>query len=33
LEKKKITEFINFTKLNIDKGKEEKEIKRGKYLC
>jgi hypothetical protein len=26
-------EFISFTKRNIDENKEEKEIKRGKYLC
>ena len=33
LEKKEIMEFISFTKRNIDENKEEKEIKRGKYLC
>jgi len=33
LEKKEIMEFINCTKKYISKGKEEKETKRGKYLC
>jgi len=33
LEKKEIMEFISCTNRSIGKSKEEKEIKRGKYLC
>ena len=35
LEKKEIMEFISCTNrsIGIGKSKEEKEIKRGKYLC
>lgn len=33
LEKKEIMEFISCPKRSIGRSKEEKEIKRGKYLC
>ncbi len=33
LEKKEIMEFISCIKRSIGKSKEEKEIRRGKYLC
>jgi hypothetical protein len=33
LEKKEIMEFVSCIKRSIGRSKEEKEIKRGKYLC